>query len=289
MPVARELTFAPFRGSAAVAAGFVTRRQLDGLAWRRLYRDVYRRAGLDLDTLAWCYAAGLLLDDRGAVSGLSAAALWGADVCEPGAPVEMTVPPPVHLRPPPGLVIRRSPLDPADVSLRARTPVTSPVRTGYDIARCGNRVAAVVGLDALLSRRLFGIADVARYALARPGWRGSAAVGPVLALADAGAESPMETRLRLVLVDGGLPRPVVQHEVRDAGGLFVARLDLAYPAHRLGIEYEGDHHRGRGVFAYDLRRINALKLLGWRVLRFGPADVYRNAAGIVSQVRTALA
>src|SRR5439155_2247174 len=145
MPVARELTFAPFRGSAAVAAGFVTRRQLDGLAWRRLYRDVYRRAGLDLDTLAWCYAAGLLLDDRGAVSGLSAAALWGADVCEPGAPVEMTVPPPVHLRPPPGLVIRRSPLDPADVSLRARTPVTSPVRTGYDIARCGNRVAAVVG------------------------------------------------------------------------------------------------------------------------------------------------
>ncbi len=210
MPVARELTYAPFRGTDAVAAGFVTWRQLEGLAWRRLYRDVYCWAGLDVDRVARSYAAGLLVGERGAVSGLSAAAMWGADVCLPDAPVEVTIPPTVRLRSQPGLVVRRCVLDPGEVRLRARTPVTAPVRTAYDIARWCERVPAVVGLDALLSRRLFGIADVARYAAARPGWRGSSAVGAVLALADSGAESPMETRLRLVLVDGGLPRPVAQ-------------------------------------------------------------------------------
>ncbi len=81
---------------------------------------------------------------------------------------------------------------------------------------------------------------------------------------------------------------MAQYEVRDGGGFFVARLDLAYPERRLGVEYEGDHHRGRGVFAHDLRRINALKLLGWRVPRFGAADVFGQPDRIVAQVRAAL-
>jgi hypothetical protein len=57
----------------------------------------------------------------------------------------------------------------------------------------------------------------------------------------------MESRLRLILVFGGLPRPVSQFVVRDRTGMFVARVDLVYPEQRLAIEYEGDHHRGRGV------------------------------------------
>ena len=81
---------------------------------------------------------------------------------------------------------------------------------------------------------------------------------------------------------------MAQYEVRDGVGFFVARLDLAYPERRLGVEYEGDHHRGRSVFAHDLRRINALKLLGWRVLRFGAADVFGQPDRIVAQVRAAL-
>jgi very-short-patch-repair endonuclease len=99
----------------------------------------------------------------------------------------------------------------------------------------------------------------------------------------------METRLRLVLVAGGLPRPVTQFEVRDRDGVFVARLDLAYPSRRLGIEYEGDHHRGRGVFQQDLRRLNALRACGWTVLRFAAADLYRNPDRVVATVRAALA
>jgi very-short-patch-repair endonuclease len=77
--------------------------------------------------------------------------------------------------------------------------------------------------------------------------------------------------------------------VRDASGLFVARLDLAYPKRKLGIEYEGDHHRGRGVFRHDLRRLNALRACGWTVLRFAAPDIYRDRARTVAMVRAALA
>lgn len=67
--VSRELTYAPFVGRDAVAAGPITRPQLAGSAWRRLLPDIYAWARLGLDHQAWCLAAGLHLRDRGAVSG----------------------------------------------------------------------------------------------------------------------------------------------------------------------------------------------------------------------------
>ena len=47
----------------------------------------------------------------------------------------------------------------------------------------------------------------------------------------------METRIRIAIVDGGLPCPELQHPV----GRY--RLDLAYPHAKLGIEFDGAHHR----------------------------------------------
>jgi hypothetical protein len=56
------------------------------------------------------------------------------------------------------------------------------------------------------------------------------------------SESPMETRVRLLLVLAGLPRPTSQFVVRDALGGFVARADFAFPVQRLIIEYDGALH-----------------------------------------------
>ncbi|MBG0563224.1 hypothetical protein [Actinoplanes aureus] len=55
----------------------------------------------------------------------------------------------------------------------------------------------------------------------------------------------MESRLRLLLVDAGVPPPVPQFEVRDEDGRLIGRVDLAWPARRVAHEYEGDHHRSR--------------------------------------------
>jgi very-short-patch-repair endonuclease len=94
----------------------------------------------------------------------------------------------------------------------------------------------------------------------------------------------METRLRLVLVLGGPPAPVVQFEVPGAR----ARLDLAYARARLGIEYDGDHHRDQRQFRSDTARDNRLRLLGWTVVRFTADDVLRHPERVVAQVRVAL-
>jgi hypothetical protein len=102
----------------------------------------------------------------------------------------------------------------------------------------------------------------------------------VLALVDAGAESPQETRLRLVLVDAGLPPPATQFEVWDSR-YFIARLDMAWPQWRVGVEYDGAQHwtdpRQR---ARDIDRIAELEALGWRIVRVS-ADMLRYRQPIV--------
>jgi hypothetical protein len=241
-----ELTYAPFAGSDAVAAGLLTRRQLAGGSWRRLLPGIYAWAGLRLDHGARCLAAGLFLRGRGAVSGRDAAALWGADALVRGAPIEVTVPEPARIRAPDGLVVVRSPLPAVDVGRWAGTPVTTPGRTAFDAARRLPIIEAVVTVDAMLAAGLVTPADLDAVAADRPGWPGVVQLRRVLELCDARSESPQETRLRMVLIAGGLPRPVCQHEVFDGNGWFVARLDLAYPDRKLAIEYEGDHHRGSG-------------------------------------------
>jgi very-short-patch-repair endonuclease len=288
VPVPRELTSTPFRGATAVASGLLTRRQLQGDRWQRLFPDIYAWAGLELDHRARCLAAGLFLRGRGVVSGRSAAALWGADVLVPGEPVEVTVPKTTRFRAPEGLAIVRSPLPSRDVTERAGLPVTSAERTAFDLGRRLPWVEGVVALDAMVAARLVTRSGLTSFARSRGTWPGAKKLLLVLVLVDAGAASPQESRLRVLLMRGGLRRPVTQYVVRDAGGAFVARLDLAYPEHRVGIEYGGDHHRDRGQFQRDLRRLNALTACGWTVLRFGAADLRHNPDGIVAAVRRAL-
>jgi hypothetical protein len=285
---ADSLGYVPFRGRDAVAAGLVTRRQLAGPGWRRLFPDIYLDSSLPLDHRTWCLAAAVLVGQRGAISGRSAAYLWGADTLDRSAPVEVTVGEGQRIRPKLGLTVVHSRLTAADVAMVAGLPVTTPVRTAFDLARRRPMVEGVVSVDALRHRGLVTREQVLRYADEHPAWVGAPLVRPVVALSDAGAESPMESRTRVVLIAGGLPRPETQIEVFDSAGRFVGRIDLGYRAKRVGIEYEGDQHRSRFAFQRDLRRLNALRAAGWTVLRFGPSDIYRHSRSVVAAVRAAL-
>lgn len=285
--VPKELTLGPFRGADAVARGLLTRRQLAGGSWVRLFPDIFVWKGLPLTRGVRRLAAALFLDGRGAISGLDAAAFWGADACREAAPIEVTVPGPLHLNPQPGLRIVRSSLPAGDYLGSALLLVTSPLRTAFDLARHKDRYSSIPGIDALIAARLVAKEHVVALADARKGWRGRHRVRETLRLCDGRAESPQESRLRLVLVVGRLPGPVTQFEVRDAMGRFVARLDLAYPTHKVGVEYDGDHHRTRTQFRSDLRRLNDLSACGWTVLRFAAADLY-DPDTIVATVRAAL-
>ncbi|WP_236863462.1 endonuclease domain-containing protein [Brevibacterium daeguense] len=95
---------------------------------------------------------------------------------------------------------------------------------------------------------------------------GSARLQQALRSARPDVDSPQETRLRLTIVDAGLPEPVV-HPPISADGV-VLHPDLAYLDEMIAIEYEGDEHRSDPErWARDIERYDALTELGWTVIR----------------------
>ncbi|HEU4849930.1 MAG TPA: hypothetical protein VFS93_05930, partial [Terrimesophilobacter sp.] len=83
-----------------------------------------------------------------------------------------------------------------------------------------------------------------------------------------GTDSPAESRTRLILVRGGLPEPVIGHEVVDRDGYFVGTPDLAYVVERVALDYEGEIHRvDRETFESDIERRERFQDAGWRHIR----------------------
>jgi len=161
-------------------------------------------------------------------------------------------------------VIRQCRLQPDEVVLRKGFRATSIVRTLADLERSLPLIEAVVIADEALHKRLLRV-DQLR--------------GRVADLAEPVTERPMETRLRLMLVLAGLPRPQAQVTLGDASGLFLGRADLFYPDQRLVIEYDGASHRQS--LAADNRRQNCLINAGFKILRFTASDLKGDVAGIV--------
>lgn len=250
---------------------------------------MYAWAGLQDDLRLRALAVARVLPAGAVVSGTSAAWLYGIDV-RPAERVdlEVTIARTGHMRSRPGLVVRRAALGAGDVDLVQGVPVTCRVRTCFDLARRPPLVEAVVATDAFLHVGL-SVPELLAYATGCRGWCGVRQLDRVVDLAEPLAESPIETRLRLVLVLGGLPRPVAQVRVYDAWGMFVGRVDLAYPSARLALEYDGGGHFPRQQAALDRRRRNALEDAGWSVRQFTSADVYRGGSLIVGQVQRHLA
>lgn len=277
----------PGRLAAAVKAG---RRQ-------RVHHGVFVAGGIPVTALLRARGLQLVLPGRFHVSHESAADLWGVDCWPPRAPGAPLDPPlrvsaasraRVGLRP--GVRVVEATLPASHVTTAHGVPVTTPARTAVDLACERPLPEAVVALDAFLAARRTTVDALLALLDECAGRRGVRTARRALHLSDSGAESPMESRLRVLLVLAGLPAPAVQHEVRNQTGRFVARVDLAYVDARLAIEYDGrDNHLEPGRFLHDRHRHHDLGDAGWQVLRFTADDVLRHPAGVVARVRRALA
>ncbi len=149
-------------------------------------------------------------------------------------------------------------------------PAVHPVDAWCQLAVHASVTELVLVGDALVRRRKpIAQRDDLRDAVKRwAGRRGAGRLREAEALVRDRTASPRETRLRLAAVDHGLPEPVVNFPVYDEHGVLVAILDLAYPEYRVGLEYDGDHHRTDTVqFLHDVERLDALSALGWRDIR----------------------
>lgn len=250
--------------------------------------DVYIAAHLTLTLALLSRAAYLLVEGSGVVAGYSAAELLGASSAPPGAPAEVLMFDGRHRRSHPRLVVRRDVLGPGETTTRGGVRLTDPVRTALDLARWAPTLTEkVAAVDALAYR--CGVTVEAVRALARVhlGAHHSRGLDRVLALVNGLAESPMESRIRMALVLGGVPSPVLQHPVSVDGRRY--RLDLAYPGLRLAIEYDGELHRTQLRAHADLLREADLTRLGWTVLRFDAHTALRRPDHIADAVRAAIA
>jgi hypothetical protein len=90
----------------------------------------------------------------------------------------------------------------------------------------------------------------------------------VIALMDGGAESPQETRTRLLLIAAGFPKPQTQIVVVDAFGEFVGRVDMGWKEWKVGVEYDGPQHwDDPEQHAKDIDRLADLAAQGWLIIR----------------------
>ena len=282
-----DLKRGPFTIPQAEAAG-ISRFQLRGPAWRRVARGAYVWSGLPPDLRYRLLALARHVPAGSAFSGLTAAWIYGLlDRPPDSVAVEATAPRGVVVCDRADLRFLRCELAAGDVTKRCALPVTSPVRTCFDLARRLPLVAGVTAVDAALHRKLLEVEHLRRYVAQRPGWRGVSQARCVIDLSEPATESPMESQLRLLMVRGGLPRPEPQVSIYDRHGVFVARLDLFYRAANLGVEYDGSAHRDS--LAADARRLNRLLRAGVSVLRYTAGDVYNRPDEVVEEVRAELA
>lgn len=172
-----------------------------------------------------------------------------------------------------GLKVHRR--DGAQLTSFAGRRLTAPAWTAVEVARSLRRPRALATLDAALRSGTCDRRQLRLAAKAQCGRRGIVAVRELIALARPEAESPMESEARLVMVDGGLPDPLLQYEILDRDGL-VWRVDFAWPNQRLAVEYDGfDWHSSPAALRRDRHKRAALEEVGWRVLSIVSDDVRR--------------
>jgi hypothetical protein len=187
-----------------------------------------------------------VLSTGGVASHRTAASLWRVDGFRPSI-VEVTVADGTSTRRQGVVVHESTQLELAEVREVQGIPTTGPERLLIDI---GLLVSAKRLNDAVddLVRRSQVTWDSLMAAFVCQARRGRNGIGPMRELLDSRcgatvALSAWGRQVQEMLVEAGLPRPVVEYRILDVGGGFLAQVDLAYPQFRIAIELQSlTHH-----------------------------------------------
>jgi very-short-patch-repair endonuclease len=168
-----------------------------------------------------------------------------------------------------GVVAHTRSLDGRDLSFVDGLPCTSLERTVVDCCLMFNVRQSVILLDhaARLGVDLSFLRD---QCTALAGRNGVLALRRALELADSRSESAGESLTRELIHRLKIPTPELQYVVRTTLGLH--RLDFAWPAHKVALEFDGkskyfDYQPTQEVIYNERQREKALTEDGWIVLR----------------------
>ncbi len=252
-----------FIGTEAVAAGLVTRHEL-ARWYRPVFPNVHATRGpltiRDRTAAAWLWSKRAAI-----VTGVAASALHGAEWVDDGVPIELIY---NSAHPPKGIVARNERVADDEITSIGGIGVASPARSAFDMGRYLPRGQALARMDALMGARPFSAEDVILLSKRYRGARGVKCLREVLALVDGGAASPRESALRLLYIDGGLPKPTTQIPIFGEAGNLLRTVDMGWEEFKVLSEYDGDQHRtDRSQYVKDMRIIPKIERLGWIVLR----------------------
>jgi hypothetical protein len=277
-------TARPFTREQATAAG-ITDAQLRGRrAYRRLLRGVYVGARTELTLAVWLHAALLAAPAGSVVSHVTALRWYGYELGEL-LPLHVSSRTTTHSRQE-GLTTHCR-LAPIRTRMLRGVPVTEPDRTLIDLAYDVTVPELIQAVEWMLHRGHTTLSILTTYALEHH-LRGVGRVRQVIGFVREGSESPMETRVRLMIRFAHLPEPAPNVVLRDARGHFLARGDLVLARWKVLVEYDGWHHeRDAGQRQSDIGRRERLEAAGWRVIVVTAGDL-ASPRLIVQRVHAAL-
>jgi hypothetical protein len=264
-------------------------RRIRNGEWNVLFPQVYR---LSASKPCWeQQMMGAVLWARGdcGASHLSAAAVWGLPGFERKA-IDISAPDLITTAPSGITVHNCRDLRPIDIVSRGAMRVTTIERTLLDVCGVARPDRAELAVDAALRMKLTTKADLKSVVdrLATRGRPGSALFRQFVLERLGGlkpAESPPELEAYRLIQRANLPLPVRQHQVWHRG-MFVARIDLAYPDLRLGIEVDSfEHHSSRIDWERDRQRDAQLSDLEWRLMHVTTAEIRRRPAQFLSRLQ----
>ncbi|QWC86274.1 hypothetical protein KLP28_06150 [Nocardioidaceae bacterium] len=226
----------PFTRSDALAAG-VPASLLRGSRFRKIFRGVYVDAAVMASTRERTEAALLIFPDSARASHTSAARIYEVPV-PTIAQEHVSVGRAEERRHREGIVCHVSP---GDSRLTRGVRVSTPEVMFVELAELLELVDLVVVGDNLVRTGRASRESLSEAARSARGVVGRLACSAA-ALIREGVDSPMETRLRLLLVLAGCPEPQVNATLRGGDGEVLRRYDLSWNTARLIVEYDGRHH-----------------------------------------------
>lgn len=276
----------PFSREDARRAG-IRLRELLSPRFRRLLYDLYVDASVPITTQLLASVALEISPAGSFVSHYTAAALWGA-VVPKHSEVHITVPGTLGRTRRSGIRAHAGTGRPAPTMLRG-LPMSTAIQTFLDLAGLGLDLIDLVVLGDSLVKKCRVSPEQLQVATRAWSGKGAKRARRAARFVRDGVDSPMETRLRLLIVLAGLPEPMVNLIVRAPDGSWRLRFDLCYEAYRLIVEYDGRQHADdQEQWHRDIDRREELDTMGWRLIIVTHRHLRDDPLGVLSRIRTAL-